>query len=154
VPVFWPKSIVSHDHKPKKAYYQLAQLNQPVVAVPQLTGAHPDAMTLWIANDLDQAFPQATLAWALRCDGKMLLKGRQKLNVPALDAVAGEQIDLAAIAAENAAFDVALTVSDSDGHLLSRYQRTIRAVPAELLKAKSDTGMEDPFNKKQVKSKK
>ena len=25
VPVFWPKSIVSHDHRPKKAYYQLAQ---------------------------------------------------------------------------------------------------------------------------------
>ncbi len=25
VPAFWPKSIVSFDHRPKKAYFQLAQ---------------------------------------------------------------------------------------------------------------------------------
>ena len=52
VPVFWPKSSISHDHRPKRAYYQMAQINQPVVALPQLSGRRPDAVTLWIANDL------------------------------------------------------------------------------------------------------
>ena len=33
LPANWPKSIVSHDHRPKKAYYQLAQINQPLVAL-------------------------------------------------------------------------------------------------------------------------
>jgi len=53
VPVFWPKSIVSHDHRPKKAYYQIAQINQPVVVLPRLAGHRPDMMTLWVCNDLE-----------------------------------------------------------------------------------------------------
>jgi len=154
VPAFWPKSIVSHDHKPKKAYYQLAQLNQPLVAVPQLTGEHPDAMTVWIANDLDEAFPQATLSWIVSSSGKPLLQGRQKLDVPALGATAGEKVDLTAIAARHPAFDVALTVTDSGGRLISRYQRTVRVVPAELLKAAPAAATEDPFNKKKSETKK
>ena len=144
IPAFWPKSIVSHDHRPKKAYYQLAQINQPVVALPQLTGARPDAMTLWIANDLPEAFPQATLRWVVSHDGQTLLEGRQKLDVPAVDAVAGEKVDLSAIATEHPAFDVVLTVSDATGKLLSRYQRTVRVVPPQLLREKSKTA--NPFN--------
>ena len=145
VPVFWPKSIVSFDHRPKKAYFQLAQLNQPVVALPQLTGEHPDAMTLWIANDLAQALPQATLHWTLRRDGQTLLEGQQKLDVPAVGAVAGEKIDVSPFAAQHQTFDVVLTVTDSTGHLLSCYQRTIRPVPAQLLKAGPAGATKDPF---------
>lgn len=147
IPVFWPKSIVSHDHKPKRAYYQLAQLNQPVVAVPQLSGEHPDAMTLWIANDLDEAFPRATLAWAVSRDGGVLLEGSERLDVPPCGAVRGGKIDLSAVAAKQPAFEVALSVSDARGRLVSRYRRTVRAVPAALLKAASPAVTEDPFNK-------
>jgi hypothetical protein len=146
VPVFWPKAIVSHDHRPKKAYYQLAQLNQPVVAVPQLTGAKPDAMTLWVANDLTEAFPKATLRWIVSRDGQPLLEGQQMLDVPAIGAVSGETIDLSSLVAKHSAFDVTLTVTDDSGHVLSRYRRTVRVVPTELL---SKTGATtDPFNKK------
>ena len=146
IPVHWPKSIVSHDHRPKKAYYQFAQINQPVVALPQLTGAHPDAMTLWIANDLPEPIPQATLCWTVSHAGQTLLEGQQKLDVPAVNAVAGEKVDLSAIAAKYPAFDVVLMVSDATGKLISRYQRTVRVVPPELLGQKSTTA--DPFNKK------
>ncbi|OHB78939.1 MAG: hypothetical protein A2W31_09820 [Planctomycetes bacterium RBG_16_64_10] len=144
VPVFWPKSIVSHDHKPKKAYYQLAQINQPIVALPQLTGAKPDAMTLWVANDLADAFPQATLCWTLSRDGLALLEGQQQLDVPALGAVAGEKIDLLPVVAKHPAFDLTLTMTDAHGRLLARYQRTVRAVPAELLKTEMAAATGDP----------
>jgi hypothetical protein len=153
VPVFWPKSIVSHDHRPKKAYYQLAQLNQPLVAVPQLSGLHPDEMKLWVANDLSEAFPKAALQWSVSCDGKTLLEGRQTLDVPALGVVAGETINLSPVVVKHPAFDVTLAVSDAKGRLLSRYQRTVRVVPEELLKADEMKVTEDPFNKKKPATK-
>jgi len=148
IPVFWPKSIVSHDHRPKKAYYQLAQLNQPLVAVPQLSGGHPDAMRLWIANDLNEAFPQATLRWRVSRDGATLLQGEQKLNVPPLNAVPGEKVDLQPVVKKHPALDVTLTVSDANDRLLSRYQRTVRVVPEELLKADKPAALNNPAGEK------
>jgi hypothetical protein len=153
VPVFWPKSIVSHDHRPKKAYYQLAQLNQPLVAVPQLSGLHPEAMKLWVANDLSEAFPKATLQWSVSCDGKTLLEGRQTLDVPAIGVVAGETINLSPVVVKHPAFNVTLAVSDVKGRLLSRYQRTVRVVPEELLKADKMNVTDDPFDKKKPAAK-
>jgi beta-mannosidase len=134
VPVFWPKSIVSHDHRPKKAYYQLAQLNQPVVPLAQLTGAKPDAMTLWVANDLDEPLNRCTLDWAVAVGGKSVLHGAAALDVPPLDAVRGPQIDLRPVTARAAAFDLTLVLSGAAGRVISRYQRQVRCVPDELLK--------------------
>jgi predicted dehydrogenase len=146
VPAFWPKSIVSFDHRPKKAYFQLAQLNQPIVALPQLSGTFPDAMTLWIANDLDEAFPKATVRWSVSNAGRTLLEGRQHIDVPPVTAVAGERIDLLSVVKQYSAFEVKLALSDSKGRLLSRYQRTVRVVPQELPKAGLTTSTTDPFN--------
>jgi hypothetical protein len=153
VPVFWPKSIVSHDQRPKLAYYQMAQVNQPVVALPQFTGERPDAVTLWVANDLDESFAQATLSWTVNADGRRLREGKHQLDVPAIGAVRGETVDLADIAREHPVFDVELTVSDAGGHLLSRYRRTVCTVPASLLKADPAPATEDPFNKKKEPAK-
>jgi len=135
VPVFWPKSVVSHDHKPKKAYFQLAQLNQPLVAVPQLSGAKPDAMTLWIANDLSESYPQAKLRWTIVANGQTLNEGTQVIDIPPLNAVAGDKVDLLPFVAKHPALDLTLRVVAADGRTLSRYQRTIRVVPDEALKA-------------------
>ncbi len=82
VPVFWPKSIVSHDHRPKKAYYQLAQINQPVVPLPQLSGPKPDAMTLWIANDLAEPLNRCTLDWTVAVGGESVLHGTATPTCP------------------------------------------------------------------------
>lgn len=146
IPVFWPKAIVSHDQRPKKAFYQMAQINQPLVALPQLSGARPDALKLWIANDFTESFPRATLRWTIRRDGRSLLAGQQQLDVPPLGVVAGETIDLLPVTTKVPAFDLELTVSAANGELLSRYQRTVRVVPAEL---SGETGTAaDPFRKK------
>jgi beta-mannosidase len=136
VPVFWPKSIVSFDHRPKKAYYQMAQINQPVVALPQLSGKRPDAMTLWVGNDLAEALPKCTLRWTVQRNGATLLEGQQPLDVPALGAVTGEKIDLTAVTAKVPSFDIELAVSDAQGRLLSRYRRNVRVVPEEVLREK------------------
>lgn len=148
VPVFWPKSIVSHDQRPKKAYFQMAQINQPLVALPQLTGAKPDAMKLWVANDLTESFPGATIHWTVSHAGKVLLSGQQDIDVPAVGvAVGGEDIDLLPVTQQVPSFDLALTLRDSGGNELSRYRRTVGVVPPELLKQKAVSSMEDPFNK-------
>ena len=132
VPVFWPKSIVSFDHRPKKAYFQLAQLNQPVVALPQLSGAKPDAMTLWIANDLAEPLGRCTLDWTVAAGGKPVLHDRATLDVPRLGAVRGPKIDLRPVTAK-AAIEVTLVVCDAAGRVISRYHRQVRCVPDEVL---------------------
>jgi hypothetical protein len=147
VPAHWPKAIVSHDQRPKKAYYAMAQVNQPVVALPQLTGAKPDAMKLWVANDLCESFPGAIIHWTVSHGGKALLSGEQKLDVPAVAAVSGGSVDLLPLTQKLASFDLELTLKDSGGKEISRYRRTVRVVPSELLKLKAGSNLEDPFNK-------
>jgi hypothetical protein len=146
VPVFWPKSIVSHDHRPKKAYYQLAQLNQPVVAVARLFGAKPDAMTLWVANDLSESLGRCTLDWTVSVGGTSAFHGTAVLDVPRLSAVRGPQIDLRPLTAKAAAFDLTLLVTDAAGNVISRYQRQVRCVPDELFKPGQTDRQADPLN--------
>jgi hypothetical protein len=148
IPVFWPKSIVSHDHRPKLAYYQMAQINQPLVPLPQLEGELPDAMTPWIANDLAEGFPGATVGWSVTAADGRTRAGRQKLDVPALGAVRGERVDLRAFATEHASFDLELTLADAGGRPLSRYRRPIRVVAPPLRKPAMAEATDDPFNKK------
>jgi beta-mannosidase len=149
VPAFWPKSIVSHDHRPKKAFYQLAQLNQPVVPLPQLAGAKPDAMALWVANDLPEPLPGCTLKWRVSNDGRgsLLFKGETKIDVPALNAVRGPEVDLRWATTNAAAIEIRLTLLDAAGRTISRYQRHVRCLPDELLKLFKIESTVDPFNK-------
>jgi hypothetical protein len=133
VPVFWPKSIVSHDHRPKKAYYQIAQINQPVVVLPRLAGHRPDAMTLWACNDLDRAFQQATVTWTVSRDGKMFLEGRKRVNISPTTATEVEAVDLKPATWKYPDCDLEITLADADGKVISRYRRQLRCVPRELL---------------------
>jgi hypothetical protein len=132
VPAFWPKSIVSHDHRPKKAYYQMAQINQPLVALAQLSGDRPDGMTLWVANDLSEPFDGAIVAWAATA-GKETVTGSRRIDVPAIDAVSVTRVDLRPVTSGADAFELALTLTDASGRVLSRYVRHVRCVPRELL---------------------
>ncbi len=145
VPVFWPKAIVSHDHRPKKAYYQIAQINQPVVVLPRLGGARPDAMTLWVCNDLDQAVVDATVTWKVSREGGTLIEGRRTIDVPAVDAIPVETIDLKAVTWKHPDCDLHFTLTDADGRVISHYRRRLRCVPAQLLEAKIREQVADPF---------
>jgi hypothetical protein len=137
VPVFWPKAIVSHDHRPKKAYYQIAQINQPVVVLPRLSGARPDAMTLWVCNDLATPVDGATVTWIVSRAGKTLLQGREKIDVPAINAVQGPTIDLKPVTWKYPACELHFTLADADGNAISHYRRHLRCVPKPLLDVKT-----------------
>jgi len=152
IPAHWPKSIVSHDHRPKKGYFAMAQVNQPVVALPQLLGMKPERMKLWVTNDLPESYPRAAVRWSVSHAGKTLLSGEQKFDVPAADVVEGETIDLLPITQNVPSFDLELTLTDADGEKVSSYRRNVRVVPDGVaLKSKKPSGREDPFNKPKKK---
>jgi hypothetical protein len=144
IPAFWPKAIISHDHKPKKAYYQLAQINQPIVALPQLTGAKPDAMTLWVANDLAEPVNRCALQWTVVAAGKTMLNDSTTLDVPAINAISGPTIDLRPVTANAVNFDLTLTLKDANGQSISRYHRQVRCVPDSSIGVSGK--QVDPFN--------
>ncbi len=129
IPVFWPKSIVSHDQRPKMAYYQMAQINQPVVALPQFMGENPDSLNLWVCNDLPAKFDNCTIEYSLDWDGKILLKGVDQINVPALNAVQGQSLDISAITAKLNEFNLILTLKNQSGSRISEYRRNMHCLP-------------------------
>jgi len=125
-PSFWPKSIVSFNQSPKKAYYQMAQINQPVVALPQLTGANPDAIVLWVANDLTEKFDNCTVDYLISREGKTLLQGADTIDVPAVSAVSGKTVDISSVTSILPDFDLALILKDDKGNIISTYNRQVR----------------------------
>ena len=76
VPVYWIYSIVSFDFRPKKGYFTMAQLNQPLAPLFRLTGKTGDALELWVSNNLDRRFDRATLSWKVQNAGKTFSEGR------------------------------------------------------------------------------
>ena len=146
VPVFWPKSIVSHDHLPKMAYYQIAQISQPVVPLARFMGDNPDGMEIWVCNDLTNKYDGCTVSYSLDWNGENLLEGQHKVDVPAINSVKGETIDISAITSKVSEFDVTLTLEDKSGQIISTYRRNMHCVPKNAEKAEGgDTA--DPFNK-------
>ncbi len=131
---FWPKAIVGHDHRPKKAYYQLAQINQPVLPLARFAGDRPEATTLWAVNDLSKPFSGATVRWTVASATETLLRGEQRLEVPALGVAEVRTIDLTPVTEKHATFRLSLTLLDRAGRTLSRYQRRLRYVPKSLLR--------------------
>ena len=124
LPAHWPKSIVSHDFTPKKGYYEMAQVNQPVVPLFQIS-AKGQAAEIWVANDLVQAIPDCRVTWKVDARGKPSVQGEKKTDVPALDATRIESIDLSAVPAEVSTVKISLSLSDSAGKLVARYQRDV-----------------------------
>jgi len=127
-PSFWPKSIVSCDQRPKQAYYAIAQVNQPVVALPQFTGKKPDAMTIWVCNDLPESITGCTVTWQVAA-GDRKTEGSQQLAVPAIDAVQGETVDLEPATSAASVFDLTLTLRNAQDKVISVYRRSVRRVP-------------------------
>ena len=119
----WPKSIVSHDLRPKMAYYEMAQVNQPVVPLYRLIerGA---AIELWVANDLAIALPGCKVRWTVQA-GEHRLNGEVTGDVRADDAVCLGRVDLTQLPAGSDVINIALALSDSKGRKVSEYQREI-----------------------------
>jgi len=119
----WPKSIVSHDLRPKMAYYEMAQVNQPVVPLYRLIerGA---AIELWVVNDLAVALPGCKVKWTVQA-GEHRLNGEVAGDVRADDAVCLGRVDLTQLPAGADVINIALTLTDAKGRKVSEYQREI-----------------------------
>ena len=119
LPADWPKSILSHDFTPKRAFFAMAQLNQPVVPLCEIG---PDGRTaiLWVANDLPQALPRHRLKWRFSA-GDKTLTGEATLDVPASDARLSATVPLDVFPAETDSLAVDLQLLSPKGSVVSRY---------------------------------
>jgi hypothetical protein len=119
----WPKSIVSHDFLPKKGYYEMAQVNQPLVPLYRLAD-EGGAMEIWVVNDLSVQLPGCKVSWDIRA-GEHRIQAEATADVPASNALLCKKVDLAALPASCELLQVALALTDPRGQTLSRYEREV-----------------------------
>ena len=123
-PAYWPKSIVSHDLRPKKAYYEMAQINQPIVPLPRVTQEGRE-MEVWVANNLNRPFADARVRWTVQDGAKVLAEGEASVDVPSHGAVQARRVDLSSVPAETPVVKISLALLDSKGAVLSGYERDV-----------------------------
>lgn len=124
LPAEWQKSIVSFDMCPKKAYYALAQVNQPVVPLFQLT-EEAKTLAVWVANDRGDALPGSVVAWRVEAGGKVLLQGEQRVDVQPFDATPVATVDLSPILLAAPVVSITLALRDAAGKPVSSYRREV-----------------------------
>ena len=124
LPAHWPKSIVSHDLRPKKGFFELAQVNQPVVPLFHVVGP-AESLEIWVANDLPQPRPGCRVQWSIATAGKSLIEGRKQVDAPPSDTRRIETIDLHPIPRDVRVMTISLMLADATGKPLSRYRREV-----------------------------
>ena len=124
LPSFWPKAIVSSNLRPKKAYYEMAKLNRPLVPLFQIQKGG-NRMEIWVANDLPREFMNCEVSWNVKAGDKNLLAGSKSLHVPASNAILVETVDLSPVPEETQMVTISLRLMDSKGKKLSSYQREL-----------------------------
>jgi len=144
LPANWPKSIVSHDLAPKRAYFAMAQANQPLVPLPRLVD-HGEKLELWVANDLPDAQPGCRIRWSVAHQGKTLAEGTEPVDVPAADAALAGTASLGRVPTSAEVVDIHLRLEDPQGALLSQYTQEMYLAawrgtkPAEASPAQADS---------------
>ena len=124
LPAHWPKSVVSHDFRPKKGYFEMAQVNQPVAPLFQIVG-QGKALEIWLANDLPNALADCRMTWTIKAEGKTLVQGEKRADAPPLDAALIETINLSDTVQDVPVVTISLALADAKSKLLSRYQREV-----------------------------
>ena len=122
-PANWPKSVFGYDLSPKKGFFAMAQLNQPVVPLYRLMD-RGNALEIWVSNDLELALPQCSVEWQIRA-GERVLSGSMKGDIPAIDAVCLGNIDLKELPEGSDLLDLTLELKDAKGRKVSHYQHEI-----------------------------
>ena len=149
-PALWPKAIVGFDLAPKLGFFEMAQINQPIVPLCRLTerGAK---LELWAANDLSLALPNAKLRWQITAaDRKM--DGDFAADLPARAAVQFGTVDLSVLPDAAQVLELKLTLLDNAGRCFSEYRHEIyrsfkeidRAAEQEKLREKTKVKKTDP----------
>jgi hypothetical protein len=123
LPANWPKSIVSHDLTPKRGFFAMAQVNQPLVPLFRVLPGGK-SMELWVANDQTQAFPGCVIRWSVG-KGQSVVKGDQKVDVLPSDAVMSGVADLKNLPDDLQVADVELILENKDGTRIGRYRQEV-----------------------------
>ena len=124
LPSFWPKAIVSSNLCPKKAYYEMAKVNRPLVPLFQVQ-KEGKSMEVWIANDFAREFKDCKVSWKMKTGGKKLLAGVKSIDIPASNAILVAEMSLAAVPDETKMVNISLRLTDSTGIELSSYEREL-----------------------------
>lgn len=119
LPANWPKSVLSHDFTPKRAFFAMAQLNQPLAPLCRIA---PDgnAAELWIANDLPEVLPGHRLNWSFTALGARPLTGTRDLAIPASNAVMAVSVDLSTIPTAADTVTAHLEIRSPQGTIIAR----------------------------------
>lgn len=125
LPANWPKSIVSHDLRPKEGYFAMAQVNQPLAPLPVFSNLK-DEMEIWIANDLLLEGKDYTVHWKISAGNRKLKEGKFAAEIQALEARLAGIVPLSpAVPEETAAINVYLALHGPEGELISTYERPV-----------------------------
>ena len=124
MPASWPKALVSHDLKPKKAYYEMVQDNQSIVPLPVINDDGM-GMQLWIASDKDQEIPGCTLKWEISAENAETVTGEQELTIPLYDAQKVVDVDLKSFDKNVSNINISLSLYSPDNKLISTYKNSV-----------------------------
>ena len=100
----------------------MAQMNQPLVPLAQLS---PDGKTDRSVGGQRPAGAFRPLPIAMERVRRQALHGEKMVDVPAINAVMVERLDLSPIPADTRMANMELTLSDAAGKVLSRYRREV-----------------------------
>lgn len=121
----WPKSIVSHDLTPKTGYFAMAQANQPIVALPIMSELK-DEIDIYVTNDLNKEFTKARISWDITVDGKTVIHNYVTKDIQPCSSFKVAAISSAEfIPKETNVINVRLTIQDSSGNYISKYERPV-----------------------------
>ena len=122
LPATWPKSIVSHDFTPKKAYYAMSQINQWTVALPHIP-AKAEMMEIWVDNDTATPYEKAVLEWSIHHKGEVALEGKKEIDIPCWDPLQVETVKFSDELLKANVIDVYTKLLDPKGKVLSTYHQ-------------------------------
>ena len=126
----WSKSIIGFDGTPKKVYYAMAQVNQPVVPLFRFR-ENGKKLEIWVANDTMQNLSGCSVSWEISAVGispigVSPMTGKKSVEtIPAIDATLVTTLDMPqGILAANTVM-VQLKLNDANGRLIAKYGRDV-----------------------------
>jgi hypothetical protein len=122
-PANWPKTVLSYDLTPKRSFFEMAQVNQPIVPLYRLL-ERGTALEFWVSNDLAVPLPACRLAWQLRA-GDRDRRGQFAGDIPASDAVRFGRVELNDLPAHCDQLDLTLVLRDAQNQTIAEYARQL-----------------------------
>lgn len=133
----WPSinwGVVDYLRQPKAGYYALQRAYQPLLpSIDPHTlnwqAARPGALSLWVINDLPQAFPALTLRWRATQQGHLLARGERQ--VAAAADTGSNVLDVPLTPVSATPLRVQTWLIDAQGKTLAENQLELEVAPAD-----------------------